>query len=161
MTTMTVVKDDRGRLVGFTKKDETAYRRFKKVLEELGQGEIFTLDYWFPREGWRHRKHFKMLAMIFDAQEVFADPEQLRMWLHVGAGHCDFLPGPKGELIAVPKSIAYNRIDDVEFADHHEKVKVFLRTEHAQRFLWPHLDPANSSETIEAILYDFENEQPR
>jgi hypothetical protein len=174
MTTMTVVKDDTGKLRGFTAKDQRAYSRFKKLLDALGQGEIFTLDYWFPREGWRHRKHFAMLALIFDAQEQFADPEQMRLWLQVGAGHCEFVPlaSPKraqvgallaapATIVAIPKSIAYSAMDDAEFTDHHEKVKAFLRSEHAQRFLWPHLAPAETMNTVETILYEFENEERR
>lgn len=161
MTTITVVKDDRGKLMGFTDKDKKAYRRFKKLLDDLGEGELFTLDYWFPREGWRHRKHFAMLAAIFDAQETFVDSEQLRMWLQVGAGHCEFVPGPHGKPVAIPKSIAYNAIDDAELADHHEKVKDFLRSDHARRFLWPHLAPAQTSETIETILGEFERDDRR
>jgi hypothetical protein len=82
-----------------------------------------------------------MLAMIFDAQETFADPEQLRMWLQVGAGHCEFVPGPKGKAGGDPEEHRLLAMDDAEFAAHHEKVKDFLRSEHAQRFLWPHLDP--------------------
>lgn len=161
MTTITVVKDDRGRLIGLGEKDKRAYSRFKKMLDGLGQGELFTLDYWFPREGWKHRKHFAMLTAIFDAQEQFADPEQMRMWLQVGAGHCEFVPGPTGKAVAIPKSISYSQMDDAEFDVHHEKVKDFLRSEHAQRFLWPHLTPEQTWQTIETILGDFEREQPR
>lgn len=158
MTNIVVMKDDCGKLTGFSEKDKRAYHRFKKQLDELVPGELFTLEVWFPREGWRHRKHFAMLATIYDAQEQFADVDQLRMWLQVGAGHCEFVPGPTGRMVAIPKSISWSKMDDAEFTEHHRKVVDFLRSEHAQRFLWPHLTPEQTWQTIETILEEFERQ---
>jgi hypothetical protein len=124
-----------------SRQGQAAYGRFKKLLDELGQGEIFTLDYWFPREGWKHRKHFAMLAMIFDAQEQFADPEQLRMWLK-SAPALRVRAGPEGQGRRDPEEhrlLVEDRRRRVRRPP--RKVKDFLRSEHAQRFLWPHLDP--------------------
>src|SRR5262245_34145164 len=55
MTTMTVVKRDDGKLGGFGRLDERAYSRFKKMIEELGEGEFFTISFWFPRNSSFHR----------------------------------------------------------------------------------------------------------
>jgi hypothetical protein len=158
VSTITVTKNEYGKLDGFTEKDKRAYALFRKAILELEPGELFTLETWFPREGWRHRKHFAMLAAVYDAQETFQDSEQLRMWLQVGAGHCDFVPGPDGQMVAIPKSIKFSAIDDADFADHHEKVKAFLRSERARRYLWPHLDDAQTHETVEILLGEFETE---
>lgn len=158
MTTITVTKDDAGKLRGFTDKDQRAYARFKGLIDELEVGELFTLETWFPRNGKLHRLHFAMLAVIFDAQEQYADPEQLRFWLQVGAGHCTYAPGPEGRMVAIPKSISYSSIDDAEFQVHHEAVKAFLRTERARRFLWPHLGDEQTYDTVETLLRDFEED---
>lgn len=156
MTTITVTRDDTGKLRGASEKDDRAYRRFRKTVDGLEPGELFSLSVWFPRNGALHRKHFAMLAAIYDAQEQFHDAEQLRMWLQVGAGHCEFVPGPTGRMVAIPKSINFRAIDDADFEDHHNKVKAFLRSDHAMRFLWPHLDPKQSAEMVESILEGFE-----
>lgn len=158
MTTITVCKDNELKLRGATEKDQAAYAKFQKRLHELEPGEIMTLDFWFPRNPKLHGLHFAMLAAIFDAQEQFADPDQLRMWLQVGAGHCDFVPGPTGRMVAMPKSISFRAVDDADFQAHHEAVKAFLRSGHARRFLWPHLDDAVAAETVDAILKGFEGE---
>lgn len=156
MTTITVTKDETGKLVGLGDKDRKAYARFKRVIEDLQPGEMFTLQTWFPRDGWRHRKHFSMLAGMFDAQEQFDDPDKFRMWVQVGAGWCDFVPGPTGRMVAIPKSIAYDKIDDADFTEHHEAVKRFFRSDRAQSFLWPHLTPMQASEMVESIIRPFE-----
>lgn len=155
MSSIVVTKDERGRLVGAGEKHQRAYAKFRKTLEQLTAGELFTISAWFPRSGKFHRMHFAMLAAIYDAQEQFEDVEQLRMWAEVGAGHCTFVPGPTGRMVAIPKSIAYDKLDDAEFADHHEAVKRFLRSARAQSFLWPHLSPEDAGSMVEAILEEF------
>lgn len=156
MTTITVTKDDAGKLVGLGEKDKKAYARFKKFIEGAESGEIFTIDFWFPRHGKFHRLHFVMLTAIFDAQEQFQQPEHLRQWLEVGAGHALFVPGPNGKTVAIADSISFKRLDDEAFAEHHQKVKDFMRSGRAQQFLWPHLESHVASEMVESILMEFE-----
>lgn len=157
MTTIHVTKDDTGKLVGCGEKDRKAYATFKARLTELENGEIFTIDYFFPRNPKLHGLHFALLTAIYDAQEQFADPDQLRLWLQVGAGHAEFVPGPTGKMVALPKSISFKAVDDADFQEHHEKVKAFLRTPYATRFLWPHLSDEAASEMVETILQGFES----
>ena len=157
MTTITVSKDETGKLVGLTDPDHRAYGRFKKMIEELGCGEFFSIDYWFPRNPALHRLHFKIVGTLFDAQEQFADIDYLRGWLYVGAGHCRFVPGPTGKMVAMPESIKWSRIDDADFEKVHRKVIGFMRSEHARRFLWPHLSDAQTYDTMEILLQEFEN----
>jgi len=156
MATITITKHGDGKIHGATEKDRKAYARFSSRIRDLEPGELFTLDCWFPRNPKLHGLHFAMLATIFDAQEQFADPDQLRTWLQVGAGHCEFVPGPTGRMVAIPKSISFRSIDDADFQAHHEAVKDFLRTDHARRFLWPHLDDEQTAEMVDAILSGFE-----
>lgn len=156
MTTITVTKTDTGAVDGMTQKDRRAYRRFVKKVEALEPGELFTLDCWFPRDLVMHRRHFAMLAAINDAQERFDDLDQLRLWLQVGAGHCEYVPGTDGKMVALPKSINFRSIDDAAFYEHHESIKAFLRGDHAQAFLWPHLSRGDRVVMVEAILESFE-----
>lgn len=156
MTTITVTKDNTGKLCGAGEKDRVAYSRLRKQMENLEPGEIFTISCWFPRNSRLHGLHFAMLTSLFDRQEQFADPDQMRMWVQVGAGHCEFVPGPKGRMVAIPKSISFKAVDDAEFAEHHEKVKDFLRTEHARRFLWPHLSDDETAGMVDELLAEFQ-----
>ena len=156
MSTITVVKDDRGKLAGLTDKDQRAWSRFRKMVDGLGLGEFFSIEYWFPRNPALHRLHFKVIGMLFDAQEQFADPDALRGWLYVGAGECTYYPGPKGRMVAIPRSVKWSRMDDEDFAALHGKVLAFIRSEHCRKFLWPHLSDAQAAEIVEAVLEEFE-----
>jgi len=59
------------------------------------------------------------------------------------------------DMIAVPKSIAYDKIDDSDFRVLHDKVVNFMRSERCRRFLWGHLMDAQTHDTVEAILESF------
>lgn len=156
MSSVIVVKNNEGKLAGFGEKGERAYNRFLGAVRELEPGEMLAFNYRVPRAPKFHRLHFVMLKAFFDNQEQFSDDYQFRKWLEVGAGHVDFVPGPKGSMVALPRSISYEALDDEEFRIVHEGVKEFLRTDHAQHFLWPHLDLAQTAETVDNILMEFE-----
>lgn len=156
MTEVLIYKDERGKLSGWGEKGARAYARFRKAVDELAIGELLKFSFWIPRSEKFHRLHFVMLKAVFDSQEQFADDEQFRKWTEVGAGFCEFVPGPKGRMVALPKSIAYHAIDDEEFSTVHENVKQFLRSQHARRFLWAHLSDDKSAEMIGELLMEFE-----
>jgi hypothetical protein len=148
--------DESGKLAGLTEKDERAYGRFRTKLANLRPGQTLAFDFKIPRSAKFHRLHFAMLGAFFATQEVFDDAEHMRKWLETGAGHCDFVPGPDGSLVALPKSIAYEALDDVEFHDVHEGIKAFIRSPQAYRYLWPHLNDEGRERTVEAVLVEFE-----
>jgi hypothetical protein len=156
---ITVTRNSEGKIVGATEKDRKAYSRFQSMLHELEAGELFTIDYWHPRDPELHGWHFIVLTAVFDQQEQFEDPKAFRKWVEVGAGHCDFLPGPKGRMVAVPKSIGWEKLDDNDFSEHHEKAIEFLRSPDCTRFLWGHLSDAEQSNMIESILEECERQR--
>ena len=157
MSEVTLWKGQDGKLEGFDEKGKRLYARFLAKIKGLANGQTIRFEYKVPRSPKFHRLHFAMLKDLFDNQEQFGDPQQFRKWLEVGAGHCDFVPGPKGRMVALPRSIDYESIDDEEFSTVHENVKAFIRTEHAARFLWPEVHPAVAIQGVEAILIGFEN----
>jgi len=158
VTTIAITKDDRGQIVGVGEKGRKAYVVFKRRVEALQPGEIYTIEAWFDRNPKLHGLHFALLSTVFDNQEQFADLDQLRMWLQVGAGHADFVPGPTGKMVAIPRSIAWHRMDDADFSEHHEKMKDFLRTAHAKNYLWPHLSEQEQDAMVDTILSQFEKD---
>lgn len=156
MPTVTLVKaDDDGRLVGLSEKDQRAWARFLKRVRDLGRSCI-TFEWREPRSGPFHRRFFAMLKAAFDAQERFGDIDDFRAWLQIGAGFCDFLPHPERGLIAIPKSIKYASLEEMEFREVARKVWMFYRSEHARQIMWPHLTEDQSFEMVETILGEFE-----
>lgn len=156
MPAVTLVIDrDTGKLEGMTEKDRKGWGRFLNKVKSLADSCI-TFEWREPRSGPYHRRFFAILGDAFDAQERFDDAEQFRAWLQVGAGFADFLPHPTQGLIAVPKSIAYAKLEQAEFEEVANRVWSFYRSEHARQTLYPHLSDAQSWEMIETILMRFD-----
>lgn len=156
MTTITVVRGESGELRGFTEKDRRAWAKYQKRVDRLQPGELMWFSTWFERSGPYHRRHMAMLGTLYDAQEQFGDFDDFRKWTQVGAGYCDFVPGPNGRMVALPRSIAYHKIDQAEIEDLHLKTKDFLRTARALEYLWGHLDENQRGEMIETLLAGFD-----
>jgi hypothetical protein len=159
MTTITVTKDESGKLVGFTEKDKRAYGRFRKMVEELGPGELAELQAWFPRNPKLHRLHFGFLGAVYNAQEFFLSPDDFRAWATIGAGFVSYVPAKDGGVIAIPASLSYRSLDDEQFADVHERTKTFIRSEYARKTLWTHLSNEASWEMVETMIEPFEAER--
>lgn len=156
MPAVLITKDDSGKLVGFGQSGERTYVRFLAAVKKLEAGELLAFTYKVPRSPKFHKLHFVMLGRVFDAQEQYADEYKFRKWSEVGAGHCEYAPGPLGQMVAIPLSIDYESLDDEEFGKVHENVVAFFRTLHATRFLWPMLDDTDAGNAMAAILADFD-----
>lgn len=156
MPTITLVADPAtGKLAGLTEADQRGWSRFVRRMRELA-GSCITFEWREPRSGPAHRRFFAMVHAAFDAQERFDDVEQFRAWLQTGAGFAEFLPHPTQGMIAVPKSIAFARLDQAEFQDVADKVWSFYRSQHARALLYPHLSDDASWEMVESILESFD-----
>lgn len=144
-----------GMVDGLGEHGKKQWRRFVNRLMKLEPGEMVDIRTHQERIGWYHRKHMALEQRVFEAQEKFATFEQFRVWLKVGAGFVDWLPGPKGGVIPVPKSISYARLEQGEMERVHEDIVAFLRTEHACATLWKHLSVTQRIEQIEFLLAGF------
>lgn len=141
---------------GATDKDTKAWNRFVRAMDTAAQGEYFLVELTRKRDGVFHRKHMLLISRVFKAQERLDDFEAFRLWLKVGSGFVTWMPGPKGGVFPVPRSINFNTCSEEDMREFHEGVVAFLRTEHAQKYLFPHVAPALAAEGIEAILKTFE-----
>lgn len=144
-----------GIIDGFTNDDRKRWRRLWKRIMELESGELLVVDFQQPRSTPFHRRHMKIEQTIFDAQERFGNFKSFRDWLKIGAGHCEWVPGPKGAIVPIPKSIDYASLDDDEFRTFHDETVKFLRESHAQKVLWPHLAESQRAEMMEGVLQGF------
>lgn len=142
---------------GLNRDDKKAWRKFWKRLVGAEPGEIFSLDFWFPRNGKFHRLHMKMEAAVFSSQERITSFESFRTWTKIGMGFCSWLPGPGGGgVVPIPKSISFRNLDEEGMRQFHDDWLAFLRTDHAQRVLWPHLSVDRRSEMFETVIQGFE-----
>jgi hypothetical protein len=144
-----------GLVDGLGQTGRKAWRRFVNGLMKLEPGEMVEIKTHKARSGKFHRRHMVIETQVFEAQEKFEHFEQFRNWLKVGAGFCDWVPGPKGAVMPVPRSIAFDKLEEDDMRQVHDDMIAFLRTEHAGRTLWRHLAPAQRTEMIETILAGF------
>ena len=143
---------------GATRDDRSAWRRFWKRLVNLSPGEVANAEMLFPRSGPFHRFHFQIEQTIFDAQERFSDFEMFRDWLKIGAAWVVWVPGAKGGIVPLPKSVSYAKADEEEFRQYHEQVMAFLRGEHAAPYLWKKLGDG-AHEMMRVLLEGFDRVQ--
>lgn len=146
-----------GVIDGLGEVNRKAWRRFWHGVLRLEPGEVMQIITHRERLGWFHRKHMALEQRIFDEQERFEHFEQFRTWLKIGAGHVDWLPGPKGAIIPVPRSISYAKMGQDEMDAFHEAAVRFLLEPHAAKVLWPKLPAEQREGAIEAIVRDFED----
>lgn len=140
---------------GLGERGRKQWRRLWNGLMRLEPGEMVEISTVQPRLGWFHRKHMAMEQAVFEAQERFEDFESFRTWLKVGASFVDWYPGPKGGVIPVPRSISYAKLEQGAMEQFHSDAVAFLRTEHAGKTLWRHLDVPSRITMIETILEGF------
>jgi len=72
-----------------------------------------------------HRKFFAMLRATFDMQDEFETMPQWRAVCIAGAGYCDFIQGHE-QLVAIPKSIAFHKMDETEFNRVYQDALTFI-----------------------------------
>lgn len=144
---------------GLSEADKKSWRRFWNWINRAGSGEIFSIETWTPRNGGFHRMHMVLETQVFQAQDRIKNFEQFRTWLKIGAGFVDWMAGPKGGVVPVPRSISYKKCDEETMRQFHDDAVAFLRTEHAQHYLWPHLPADKAEEMVETILASFERQQ--
>ena len=143
-----------GLFKGWSKTDDAGWRKIWKRLTQLEPGEFAVIEFVIPRSTPYHRRHFAILNAVFDAQERFTDLDRFRDWLSIGAGNVEWVPGAKGGIVPLPKSISYAKKDQAEFEDYHGKVIDFLRGPHAGPFLWKHLGN-DAHHMMDSILEEF------
>lgn len=148
-----------GMVDGQAEEDQRAWRRFWNGIWHMGSGEFFSIKTLIPRYLPSHKKQMKLEGEVFKNQERIKDREMFRLWLKVGSGWVVWASGPKGGVFPVPKSISFAKCDEGDFLIYRDGVLEFLRTPHAQKYLWPSASPIVAQASMESILEQFERHQ--
>lgn len=152
MPTITLCLGQTGKLEGVTENDKTAYSKFLARVRTLN-GSCIKFSWSEPRSGAFHRRHFALIHSLFDAKDKFVNQDQFRKWLEVGAGFAEFVPGKDGVIVAIPKSIAYDKLDQTEFEAIQKLIFNFAQSEYVRSYLWPHLSDWGSWSMVENLLF--------
>lgn len=155
MTSIVIQKGADGTWCGVSEEDQRRWARWLARSASAQAGDTLRFEWKQPRSSKHHRLFFAQLGALAQRQEQFDTVEKLRLWLTVGAGYCDFAPGPTGRMVAIPRSIAWESMDEGAFGELHAAVNSFLWSEHARRFLWPHLTPQQTYDMVDQLLTEF------
>jgi hypothetical protein len=142
---------------GVDEANRKAWRRFWNFVLAAELGQVFSVETWFPRNGRFHRLHMAMEQAVFESQERFTQFAAFRDWLKIGAGFVDWVPGPRGGVIPIPRSISYRALDEEGMRAFHEATLVFLREPRPQKVLWPRLAERARADMVESLLTGFES----
>lgn len=161
MSSIVLYRNEDGKLAGLGDKGERQYAKFKRAIDALEPGETLQFDYKLPRSPKHHRYFFWKLKGLFDRQETFEHEDDLRAWVLVGAGFCHFVPGTDGQLVAIPQSLDWAKLEEADFLEVHRRVDAFMWEIRARRVLWPHMDEERSFAAVEAWRAAYENPSER
>lgn len=140
---------------GIDEPNHKRWQRFLRNLFSLEDGEIAEIGTRLPRSGPFHRLHMLIEQSVFQAQDRFTQFEMFRNWVKIGAGHIVWVPGAKGGIVPLPKSISYMEMEEPEMREFHQNMMAFFRGEHAAKYLWKHLGD-KSHDMMESVLSEFE-----
>jgi len=141
---------------GHGKQGRSVWRRLWARITRAEVGELFRLGVKQDRSGPYHRRTMAILQAVFDAQERFTDFDQFVNWIKIGAAWVDWVPGAKGGIVPLPKSISYREADQDAFMEFTAGAIAFLRGEHAAPYLWKHLNPTQAGLMVHEILAEFD-----
>lgn len=97
--------------------------------KKLKLNEVYLCDIKKPRNPMFHRKYFSLVNLAWEylnenAQKSFNDSVEIfRKSLEVTAGHCERIWNARlKSWVDIPKSIAFDKMDDLEFQDLYDRV---------------------------------------
>jgi hypothetical protein len=99
-------------LAGLIPADEEA----KQAVKRWKMGETLRCSVRKPRCYRNHKHYFALLSLTYDNQDRYTNFEHFRKAVQIEAGHVDELIRLDGEIVLIPKSIAYDALDEMEFA---------------------------------------------
>lgn len=108
--------------------DDSDYEKKKR----LKIGETYLVEIKQARNIDFHRKFFAMIAMAYaflpeHLQQHFHNAEGLRAYVTVAAGYTELFFSPKlMEFVEIPKSIAFDKMEQDEFEDLYNSVRAVL-----------------------------------
>lgn len=88
--------------------DNEAAKKFK-------EGDIYATKIWKKRNIKFHRKFFALIDEMFDMQEKYQEKKDFLVEIKLKCGHYEEHLTEKGNIIYVPKSISFEKMDEVEF----------------------------------------------
>lgn len=94
----------------------------EEALRKLKLGDVVRIEMTKPRNGSHHRLYWALISAVFQNQERYETPEQLHNALKIAAGIYEPLTMPNGTVYKIPGSIAFDKMDQIEFSAFFDRV---------------------------------------
>jgi hypothetical protein len=97
--------------------------------QKLKLGETYSVEIKVVRNLYFHRKYFALVSYAWEflteaEVETFKTKENFRKYIEISAGHCEVIYHPRlQELVEVPKSISFGKMDNTAFDGLYRRVK--------------------------------------
>jgi len=118
------------------------------VLGKIKLGDVVKVEIKRPRNLAHHRKFWALMNLVFENQEHYESVENMVAAMKTAVGHCDFMPSKDGNtMIAIPKSIAFHKMDQTEFETFYENCLNVI----AKHFI-PGIDKDDLRKEVESFL---------
>lgn len=120
--------------------------------KKLKLGEAYTAEIRLSRNPRFHQKYFALINAAWELlpqrkKDGLRTCENFRKYIEVAAGHCETFYSPqRKEWVEIPKSIAFDKMDEAEFSDLYNRVRFVIDTI---------LAPVITKEQFENILLHF------
>lgn len=121
----------------------------EQYLSKIGFAEQVTCKITRPRNPALHRKFFSLLNLVYENQERYQTFEAFRHEVVMRAGFFEEHVHLTGRVSYVAKSLAYDKMDDLEFSELYDKCCVVL----LQHFM-----PETSREELEQAVLEYMGE---
>lgn len=108
MTDIYCRRTDENHIVPINHDDFDKLQRFKV-------GEVFKCKFSKPRNIQFHRKFFALLNLVFENQDYYKTEEHLLTDVKIACGYVEWLSRPGSDIVAIPRSIAFHKMDEHEF----------------------------------------------
>lgn len=102
----------------FEAADDPSY----EIMKKYKQGEVYRAKIWKPRDIIKHRKFFILINnVVFPNQDKYDSEDSLRREITLRCGYYSEHVTLKGKTIFIADSIAFNKMDDIEFEQLYSK----------------------------------------
>lgn len=117
------------------------------MMRHIDEGRVYHFDFKKARNPLHHRKFMALMQAIADSSSVYDTVEKALLATKIAVGHCDFVPNPvTGELVAVPKSISFAKMDQTKFDVFYESAVQAVLTH-----ILPQMDRVDLDRAVEFI----------
>jgi hypothetical protein len=98
------------------------------------------------------RRLMQCEMQLYRSQQKIDDPVIFANFIKVVVGWCSWVPGPNGGIIPIAHPGGYHGCTNEELNGNLQKLKTFVDSKHARKFLWTHLTNDEQSVLLKQVF---------